>query len=421
MKRIFSLIVVCFMILGLVTGCASGTNKTNNKTSTSSENNSKNSGTSTNGKIDVAVSLADASDYYIGTMVGAKVVDAFKKAGANVDVLDAASQVTTQLQQIQNAVTKGAKIIYVFPAGNGEAYTDTLRKAREAGVKVMVSNNKPGDGSYDVYVGSEEFYMGAMQAAMVTQWINNTMPQAKEVKALILEAHLNQTMARRCLGMRLISEKFLRKADLTNMRFVKTQGPTVYYKDSDGTVKKVDEPTGGLILDKNGYAILNPFYDPRVKLIETANRTSVGYTATEAQAALDNAVTNGNNDIQVIMAYGNIGIPLSDKVIQMSKAGRFKYDLSKMAVFCSDATDANLKAISQSSNNTTVLRGVMASGDLVKTLCDYAAKLVKGQPVLRITMEPLSYVMADSTGQVKTVYYHDQLTPYIEQIFGQSN
>ncbi|MEW8988048.1 MAG: substrate-binding domain-containing protein, partial [Bacillus sp. (in: firmicutes)] len=330
-----------------------------------------------------------------------------------------ASSVTTQVQQIQNAVTKGADIIYVFPAGDAEAYGDTLRKAREAGVKVIVSNNNPGEGAYDAFVGSEEFYMGAMMAAMVTKWIDNNLPQEKNVKALILEAHFNETMAHRNLGMRLISEKFLRKGDIKSMNFVRTEGQQVNYKDENGNVQRVDEPTGGLILDSEGNAILNPFYDPRVQLIEHSNRVSTGVTPAESQAALESAVTKGNDDIQIVMAYGAVGIPVSQKVIEMSKAGRLKNDLNKLAVFCSDATDANLEAISQSANNTTVLRGVMAAGDLVSTLSDFAGKMVRGEQVPEVSMEPLSYIMADSSGETQTVLYTDveQLSPDIDEFF----
>lgn len=371
-------------------------------------------------KTEVAVSLADSTDYYIGTMVGGNVVEAFKSAGANVDVLDAGNVISNQTQQIQNAVTKGAQIIYVFPIGDASAYHDVLVQAREQGVTVMVSNNDPGEDACDVYVGSEEFYMGAMQAAMVTDWINKNDPEATEVKALLLESHLNEMMAHRCLGMRLIGEKFLRKGDLESMYFVKTDGEPAQYKDADGSIKDVEEPTGGLILDAEGYAMLNPFYDSRVTLLEESNRVTVGFMATEAQAAIEAAVTKGHNDLQVVMGYGDIGISCSEKVMEMVGAGTLSNPIEKVAVFCSDATTANVEAIQKSADNGSVLRGVMAAGNLVGTLMDYAAKLVNGEEVPAYTMEPLSYVTVDAAGAQVQVYYDDmpQITPAIEEFFG---
>jgi len=355
-------------------------------------------------------------------MVGAQVKAAFESAGAQVDVLDAATQISTQVQQIQNAVAKGTNIIYVFPVGDAEAYLDPLVAARQAGVKVIVSNYDPGEGAYDVYVGSEEFYMGAMQAAMVSKWIDDNLPGATQVKALILEAHSNETMAHRCLGMRLISEKFLRLCDIKNMNFVKLPGNPVTYIDANGQEQSVDEPTGGLIFDDYGHAILNPFYDPRVTLIENSNRVSTGVTATEAQAALESAVTNGNSDIQVIMACGDVGISMSDKVLEMCNAHTLANSPDKMAVFCSDATDNNVAAIKSSADsNTSVLRGVIAAGDLIATVCDYAKRMAQGESVQDYVMEPLSYEMADANGDINTVYYTDihQLSPDISEFFGE--
>ncbi len=250
-------------------------------------------------------------------------------------------------------------------------------------------------------MGSEEFYMGAMQAAMVTDWINTSLPDAQQVKALILEAHFNETMAHRCLGMRLIGERFLRVADIESMYFVRSDGDPVSYIDESGAEQPVEEPTGGLILDSDGHAILNPFFDSRVTLIENSNRVSCGVTATEAQAALESAVTNGHQDIQVIMTYGDVGISMNEKVLELCNNGALSNDASKMAVFCSDATEANTEAIKRSIDNSSVLRGVMAAGDLVQTLCDYAAMLVNGESAPAYTMEPLSYVTTDATGNIR--------------------
>ena len=434
MKKKLVLILAFAMVLTLAVGCAtSGADNPASSADSSPSDNTHPSDTTSpvgnttpppasNGPVSATVSLADSSDYYIGTMVGAQVQAAFESAGAKVDVLDAATQISTQLQQIQNAVTKGTDIIYVFPVGDAEAYHDPLVAARQAGVKVIVSNNDPGEGAYDVYVGSEEFYMGAMQAAMVSKWIGDNLPGASQVKVLILESHFNETMAHRCLGMRLIGEQFLRQCDIQNMYFVKTPGNPVTYTDASGNEQSVDEPTGGLILDSSGHAILNPFYDPRVILIENSNRVSTGVTATEAQAALEAAVTNGNSDIQIIMAYGDVGISMSDKVLEMCNAHTLTNSPDKIAVFCSDATDNNVAAIKSSiDSSASVLRGVMAAGDLIATVCDYAKRMAQGENVQDYIMEPLSYELADANGNIITVYYTDihQLSPDISEFFGE--
>lgn len=363
------------------------------------------------GVVNVALSLADSSDYYIGTMVGASVQKAFEEAGAKVQVLDAGSNFATQANQIQNAVTQGAEIIYVFPAGDAVAYHDVLVAARDAGVKVMVSNNYPGDGAADAYVGNDEFVMGVMMAALLSKWVDATYPDAGEgeVTVLIVEAAFNNNMIRRDLGMRMVAEKFLRQADVASIYFMKTDGDPVDYVDANGNLVAVDEPTGGLILDAEGHAQLNPYYDPRVSLVEYANRNSAGVDATEALNAVDATLALGYKDLRAVISYGDTGAALSSKLMDLSNAGVLDSDLNKLAVFCSDLTDTNKALIMQSATNASLLRGVMASGDLIATLMGFGQNLVRGEDVPVFTMMPLSYVVTNPEGtDVVSAYYTEQ-------------
>ena len=127
-------------------------------------------------------------------------------------------------------------------------YAEVLKSARDSGIVTVMSNNYPGDGVLDCYVGNDEFQMGAMMAAMVSEYIDETWPDAGagEVPVLTLEASFNENAIRRCLGMRLIAEKYLREGDITSGYFVKEDGDPVYYLDEDGNEVEVDEPTGGL-------------------------------------------------------------------------------------------------------------------------------------------------------------------------------
>ena len=214
-KKVLAALLTGAMVLSMLAGC--GTTDDGDVKTTTHE---KKAG---DGKVSVALSLANAADYYIGTMVGAAVQSAFEDAGATVQVLDGANDVTNQLNQIQNAITSGADIIYIFPAGDGPTYYDALQTAREAGVKTLMSNNYPGDGGADVYVGSDEFQMGVMMSAMVSEWADKNYPDAgaQEVGVLIVESTFNENAIKRCLGMRMIGEKFLREGDTASIKFVK--------------------------------------------------------------------------------------------------------------------------------------------------------------------------------------------------------
>jgi ABC-type sugar transport system substrate-binding protein len=362
------------------------------------------------GQIKVALSLADASDYYIGTMVGEAVKSAFEEAGAAVQVLDAGNNVTNQLNQIQNAITNGSNILYVFPAGDGSTYFDPLQMARGAGVKTLMSNTYPGNGGADVYVGSDEFQMGAMMSAMLAEWADTTYPDAGpgEVNVLIVEATINESAIKRCLGMRLVGEKFLRTCDTAAVCYIKKVGPAVTYLDKNGKEAAVDEPMGGLLLDKNGRAILNPYYNAKIKLIEYSNRNSAGFDATEAQKAVENALTMGYKNLAAVISYGDTGAAVQTKVRELCDEGRITTDVKKIAVFCSDLTNTNRDLILRSHTDTSLLRGVMGAGDLVGTLQDYAKRMVNGETLPEYTMEPISYMTVNHDGSgIRAVYYTD--------------
>jgi ABC-type sugar transport system substrate-binding protein len=366
--------------------------------------------TASSGQIKVALSLGDASDYYIGTMVGEAVKSAFEEAGAVVQVLDAGSNVTTQLNQIQNAITSGNNIIYIFPTGDGATYFDALQMARKAGVKTLMSNTYPGEGGADVYVGSDEFQMGVMMSAMLSEWADKTYPDAGpgEVNVLIVEATFNESAIKRSLGMRLAGEKFLRTCDTAAVYYIKKNGPAVTYMDTNGKEAVVDEPAGGLLLDNNGRAQLNPYYNPKIRLLEYSDRNMAGVFATEAQKAVENALTMGYTNLSAVISYGDTGAALETKVRELHGEERITTDIKKIAVFCSDLTNTNRDLILSSYTDTSLLRGVMGAGDLVGTLQDYAKKMVNGETLPAYTMEPISYMTVNSDGNgIRTVYYTD--------------
>jgi ABC-type sugar transport system substrate-binding protein len=362
------------------------------------------------GEIKVALSLANAADYYIGTMVGESVRAAFEEAGAMVQVIDAGNSVTNQINQIQNAITSGNNIIYIFPAGDGATYFDALQTARKAGVKTLTSNTYPGDGGADVYVGSDEFQMGVMMSAMLSEWADKTYPNVGpgQVNVLILEGTFNESAIKRCLGMRLVGEKFLRKCDTAAIYYIKRDGPAVTYIDSSGKEAPVDEPTDGLLLDKNGRAQLNPYYNAKIKLIEYSDRSYTGTDAITAQNAVENVLTMGYKNLHAVISYGDTGAAVETKVRELCGDGRITTDVKNVAVFCSDLTDTNRSLILSSPADASVLRGVMGAGDLIGTLKDYAKKMVNGETLPAYTMEPISFMTASDDGNsIRTVYYTD--------------
>ena len=88
----------------------------------------------------------------------------FKEAGYTPDLQFADDDIPNQLAQIENMVTKGAKVL-VIGAIDGTTLSDILAKAHEAGVKVIAYDRLIRDsGNVDYYATFDNFQVGVLQA-----------------------------------------------------------------------------------------------------------------------------------------------------------------------------------------------------------------------------------------------------------------
>ncbi|MBP1883591.1 multiple monosaccharide ABC transporter substrate-binding protein [Sinorhizobium mexicanum] len=88
----------------------------------------------------------------------------FKDAGYTPDLQFADDDIPNQLAQIENMVTKGAKVL-VIGAIDGTTLSDILQKAHDAGVKVIAYDRLIRDsGNVDYYATFDNFQVGVLQA-----------------------------------------------------------------------------------------------------------------------------------------------------------------------------------------------------------------------------------------------------------------
>ncbi len=401
MKRKISVAMAFVMLLTILSAC------TKIDDGSSSEAVAKKD----DGKKTAGICIPEGSEFFL--LIGDQVQAALEEEGYSVQVTNANDDTQTMVKQIQNFTTQGVDILYVFPAGDAAAFHDVMQQATDSGIKTVVSHNNTGEGTATAFVQCDEFIMGTMMAPMVSAWVDKTFPDAGkgEIKVAVFEQSLIPDMVKRSAGMKIIAERFLRKVDLTTGKYVKTEGDAVTYTDKDGQEKAVDEPTGGLILDDNGKAQLNPFYNEKVKLIEISNRT-IG-AEIDAQDALDLLVTadNGvNQDVKAVMCYaGSAAVGASEKMLGLVSSGVIKEDLSKLAVFGADLTDSNVERIKQSADNTSLVRGVMTNGNIVQTIIDTVSASAKGEEVPLQQWEDLGYLTLneDQTDTVQTLYNNE--------------
>ena len=103
----------------------------------------------------------------------------FKEAGYTPDLQFADDDIPNQLAQIENMVTKGAKVL-VIGAIDGTTLSDILQKAADAGVKVIAYDRLIRDsGNVSYYATFDNFQVGVLQATSLVDGLKAKFPDTK--------------------------------------------------------------------------------------------------------------------------------------------------------------------------------------------------------------------------------------------------
>ena len=98
---------------------------------------------------------------------GANMVKYFQEKGYKTDLQYADDDIPNQLAQIENMVTKGAKVL-VIAAIDGTTLSDVLQKAADKGVKVIAYDRLiKGSKNVDYYATFDNFQVGVLQAGYI--------------------------------------------------------------------------------------------------------------------------------------------------------------------------------------------------------------------------------------------------------------
>lgn len=95
---------------------------------------------------------------------GESMVKSFEELGYTTDLQYAEDDIPTQLSQIENMITKGAKVL-VIAAIDGTTLSDALQQAADAGIKVIAYDRLIRDSAnVDYYTTFDNFKVGVQQA-----------------------------------------------------------------------------------------------------------------------------------------------------------------------------------------------------------------------------------------------------------------
>jgi methyl-galactoside transport system substrate-binding protein len=130
-----------------------------------------------NDAADVHVFYYTYSDPYIST-VRAALDKQLSDAGVSYQDHDGNNNQTTQTEQVQTAITKGAKMIVVniVTTGSDDAASGIVTLAKNAGIPVIFFNREVSDGvvnSYDkcAFVGTDAAEAGKLQGDMIGDYV----------------------------------------------------------------------------------------------------------------------------------------------------------------------------------------------------------------------------------------------------------
>ncbi len=103
---------------------------------------------------------------------GESMVKEFKGLGYGADLQYAEDDIPNQLAQIENMITKGAKVL-VIAAIDGTTLSDVLQKAHDKGVKVFAYDRLiKGSANVDYYATFDNFKVGVLQAESLVKGMN---------------------------------------------------------------------------------------------------------------------------------------------------------------------------------------------------------------------------------------------------------
>lgn len=160
----------------------------------------------------VAFAEESSDGYHIGLSMGSmstefcvmlagEVEAAVEEAGdAELTVLSADGDGNTQVMNIDNFITMGVDAICVYPV-DPEMCVDAMKRAREAGIYVVIVDQLPEDkDSFDIGVSVSMHDMGVAVDELASEWIDETFPDAEPgtVKAATLGVWYTEQFAERC-------------------------------------------------------------------------------------------------------------------------------------------------------------------------------------------------------------------------------
>lgn len=312
-------------------------------------------GKKTDDMADVHVFYYTFSDTYISgvrSALGKKL----KEANIRFQDYDSNSSQTTQTEQVQTAITKGAKLIIVniVNTGSNDAANGIVTLAKNAGIPVIFFNREVSDevvNSYDkcVFIGTDAAEAGHLQGEMIGNYVNENFDSID----------LNKD------------------GQISYILFKGEEGNNEAIYRTQYSVEDADE-----ILKENGRKPLS-FYDPSNPNKYLVDKNGQ-WSATAANEYMTTALTSyseSNNNMIELVICNNDGMA-EGAVTALNTAGYNTGGDKKIPVFGVDATDAAKELIKAGKMTGTIKQDAEGMADAISLI---ASNGVAGKNLLEGT------------------------------------
>ena len=235
--------------------------------------------------------------------------------------LSADSDANTQVMNIDNLVTMGVDAICVYPV-DPQVCADSMKKARDAGIYVVVIDQIPSDrDSFDVGISVSMHDLGQGVDEMVSDWIDATFPDAAD-----------GTIQCGVLGL-WATEQFAERCDVFNE-----------------------------IAD----------YNPKATVVESYD-CNVANFATETAQNVE-LLLQKHPDINAILCFTDTQACIAEETIEKNK-DVMHLDTSKIGIFTVDHSTTSYELLGKSATNESCLRGIVTTNlNAGKLMYDVASK-----------------------------------------------
>ncbi len=289
------------------------------------------------GTADVHVFYYTYSDTYISS-VRSSLDDALEDSGISYQDYDANGNQTTQTEQIQTAITKGAKaiIVNIVNTGSDDAARGIVSMAKNAGIPVIFFNREVSDSvikSYDkcCFVGTRAEEAGMLQGEMIGDYLVANYEKLDlngdgEISYILFkgEEGNNEAIYRTKYSVE-EANKILAKNGKKPLKFYDASNPNKYLVDRNGQ-------WSASAANEYMTTALSSYSEKHNNMIELVICNNDGM-AEGAISALNGAGYNLGKDSKTIPVFGVDATDAARDLIGNGKmAGTIKQDAEGMAV-----------------------------------------------------------------------------------------